>query len=694
MNAEGTPSETATLEMRSAVAQPDTHPMRTLIAPLVGIWLAAGLPFAAPTAAAIELTKLRDPLTASDGKARDRFGMSVAVSGDTAVIGAPNEGAPPGTNLGRGVAYVFTRVGGGWIEQAKLIGSDVMVPDKFGFSVAISGDTIVVGANLATVSGKPAQGAAYVFTRTGATWTQQAKLTASDGLAGDDLGVSVAVSGDTALIGAELARAGMGAACVFTRTGGTWTEQAKLTDPKGAALDQFGRAVAITGDTAVVGAILADGLHPEQGAAYVFTRTGTTWTQQAKLTASDGHTDAAFGLSVSLSDESAMIVGATGDQQKGAAYVFTRAGGTWTEQAKLTASDGAANDNFGRSVALSGDTAVVGAHFKVSAYLFTHSGGTWTQQTKLIAEDGTNDDLFGNSVAMSVRTGFVGAGMATVGNASQQGKAYVFEASAPTVSPSPPRGRLQNISTRVRAETGDNIPIAGFIIAGSDAKRVLLRGLGPSLAQAGVADPLQDPTLELYNSAGTLVLANDNWKDAQQADIAATGLAPSDDRESAIVVTLSPSSHTAVLRGKNNSTGVSLVEVYDLNQSANSELANISTRGFVQTGNNVVIGGFIPVGGATRLVIRGLGPSLEKHAVANSLQDPTLELRNKDGDLILENDNWKDTQRAEIEATGLAPERDAESAIVTTLQPAPATAIVRGQAGTTGVGLVEIYKVQ
>jgi hypothetical protein len=272
--------------------------------------------------------------------------------------------------------------------------------------------------------------------------------------------------------------------------------------------------------------------------------------------------------------------------------------------------------------------------------------------------------------------------------------AIALPSPTPTISPSPPQGRLQNIATRVRAETGDNIPIAGFIIAGTDAKRVLIRGLGPSLAWVGIADPLQDPTLELYSSDGTLVVANDNWKDSQHADIAGTGLAPSDDRESAIITTLAPASYTAVLRGKNNTTGVSLVEVYDVSQSANSELANISTRGFVQTGENVVIGGFIPAGGATRVVVRGLGTSLNDDDVANPLQDPTLELRNADGELIAENDNWKDRQQAEIKGTGLAPERDEESAIVTTLPPAPATAILRGKAGTTGIGLVEVYKVE
>lgn len=236
--------------------------------------------------AALGLTKL----IASDGAAQDRLGISVAVSGDTAVVGAPGESAPQ-----QGAAYVFTRVGGAWIEQAKLTASDEKPLHKFGFSVAISGDTVVVSAPQASVDGKLVQGAAYVFSPVGTAWTEQAKLTASYGLPGDLFGYSVGVSGDTAVVGAIWAKVGasfhQGAVYAFTRAEGIWTEQVKLIASDGAIADEFGHSVAISGDTAVVGALAGDGLNPNQGSAYVFTRARGTWAEQAKLTASDGASD-------------------------------------------------------------------------------------------------------------------------------------------------------------------------------------------------------------------------------------------------------------------------------------------------------------------------------------------------------------------------------------------------------------------
>ena len=243
-------------------------------------------------------------------------------------------------------------------------------------------------------------------------------------------------------------------------------------------------------------------------------------------------------------------------------------------------------------------------------------------------------------------------------------------------------GQLLNISTRMQVLTGDNVLIGGFILTGSDAKKVIVRGIGPSLTSFGVAGALQDPFLELHDINGAIIATNDNWRDTQESEIEATGLAPTDDRESAIVMTLaSDSNYTAILRGTNDTTGVGLVEVYDLDQTANSKLANISTRGFVDTGDNVMI-------------VRGIGPSLTSFGVAGALQDPTLELHDSTGAIIASNDNWRDTQESEIEATGLAPTDDRESAIVATITPGNYTAIVRGTNDTTGVGLVEVYNIQ
>jgi hypothetical protein len=242
--------------------------------------------------------------------------------------------------------------------------------------------------------------------------------------------------------------------------------------------------------------------------------------------------------------------------------------------------------------------------------------------------------------------------------------------------------------------TGDNALIGGFIVTGNASKRVVVRAIGPSLTNFGVPGALADPALELHGPGAFVTITNDNWRDSQEIEIEATGLAPSDNLESAIVATLPPGAYTAVVRGNNGGTGVGLVEAYDLDSAADAQLANISTRGFVDTGDNVMIGGFILGNGNTnaRVLIRAIGPSLTAFGVPDALADPTLELHNNNGDLIVANDDWKDTQQAEIEATGIPPSDDRESAIVQTLVPGAYTAIVRGKNNTTGVALVEAYK--
>jgi hypothetical protein len=257
--------------------------------------------------------------------------------------------------------------------------------------------------------------------------------------------------------------------------------------------------------------------------------------------------------------------------------------------------------------------------------------------------------------------------------------------------------QLLNISTRLKVLTGENVLIGGFIVTGKDDKKVLLRAIGPSLASGGVAGALADPVLELH-SGGTVVATNDNWKSTQQAEIEATTIPPSNALESAMVRTLAAhtTGYTAIVSGKGGATGVGLVEAYDLNQAnSDSQLANISTRGFVDTGDNVMIGGVIVGGGASantaRVLVRGIGPSLGAAGVQGALQDPTLELHNSNGAVVAQNDNWQDTQKPEIIATTIPPTKDAESAIVRTLSAGNYTAILRGKSGTTGVALVELY---
>ena len=255
-------------------------------------------------------------------------------------------------------------------------------------------------------------------------------------------------------------------------------------------------------------------------------------------------------------------------------------------------------------------------------------------------------------------------------------------------------GRALNVATRVTVGTGDNVSIGGFIVTGSEPKRVIVRGIGPSLAQRNVPGPLSDPTIELFDATKTSLAVNDNWRDSQAVEILATTLAPTDDRESAIVRTLAPGDYTVVLSGKAGATGVGLVEVYDLDSSADSTLANLSTRGAVGVGDQVMIGGvIIGEGDDPIVVVRAIGPSLSGAGVTNPLLDPILELYDNNGVLLGLNDDWREGQPVAARATLLAPNDLRESVIIASLPAGNYTAIVRGKNNTTGVGLVEVYRI-
>ncbi len=417
------------------------------------------------------------------------FGWSVAVSGDTLVVGAYREASnATGVNgdetdnsiVSAGAAYVFTRANGIWSQQAYLKASNSERSDQFGYSVAISGNTIVVGArsedsDATGVNGdetnnlNQTSGAAYVFTRSNGIWSQQAYLKASNTRALDFFGFSVAISGDSIVVGSiredsdatgvngdednELA-GNSGAAYVFTRSNGTWTQQAYLKASNTGTNDEFGLSVAISADTLVVGAYQEDSnaigvngdegnnLYPYAGAAYVFARTDTTWSQQAYLKASNTEVLDRFGYSVAISEDTVVVgaygedsdaVGVNGDdandnsEGSGAVYVFTRAGTEWSQQAYLKASNNDAGDNFGFSVAISDEEIVVGANFEESnatgvngdennnltsnsgaAYIFTRSASVWDQQAYLKASNTGASDYYGRSVAISAGTVIVG----------------------------------------------------------------------------------------------------------------------------------------------------------------------------------------------------------------------------------------------------------------------------------------------
>ncbi|PYJ12325.1 MAG: hypothetical protein DMF06_00060 [Verrucomicrobia bacterium] len=254
-----------------------------------------------------------------------------------------------------------------------------------------------------------------------------------------------------------------------------------------------------------------------------------------------------------------------------------------------------------------------------------------------------------------------------------------------------------NLSTRVKVQTAANVGIGGFIITGTAPKHVIIRAIGPSLVRFGITDPLADPVLELHGPAGFSTVVNDNWRDTQEAEIQATGIPPIDDRESAIVATLVPGAYTSIVRGNGGTSGVALVEIYDLNQFVDSKLANLSTRAFVSIGDDIVIAGLQlnNIVGLDRIIVRGIGPSLAPSLPPGSavLANPTLELRDSNGALLIANNDWQDNpvQAAAITAVGLAPTNNLESAVFASLPPGLYTALLAGLNGETGIGVVEVY---
>ena len=367
------------------------------------------------------------------------FGYAVAVDGDIAVVGEPY-GAVAG-NSGQGLAHVYVRAGGTWSETQVLVADDGAAGDGFGFSVSISGGTILVGAPYATVGENGGQGAAYAFEESGGSWSQAQKLVTAAGGASNNFGWSVAVSGATAIVSAPVAPVGenalQGNATVFTGDAGSWTEGPTLVADDGTAFATFGSSVAVDGDTIVVG---ANGVNSYFGAAYVFERSGTDWNQVARLAPDDGTTLEFFGISVAVSGANA-IVGAynqrVGENNgQGSAYVFTRSEDTWTQAQKLVASDGAASARFGLAVAIDGATALVGSYFadvganvnQGAAYVFRLEGGTWSETDKLVASDGAADENLGNAVALSGDTALTGVLNAEIDGNAGAGAAYFFTA--------------------------------------------------------------------------------------------------------------------------------------------------------------------------------------------------------------------------------------------------------------------------
>src|SRR6266576_3062072 len=395
------------------------------------------------------LVWLEQKVTASDGTANSYFGSAAALNGSTALIGAD------GDNSFQGAAYLFAKSNGSWSEGQKLTASDGLPGDEFGYRVVLADNTLLIGAFTATVGGVVSQGAAYVFTQSNGTWSESQKLIASDGALFDNFGASVALDGSTLVVGANGATVGgnaaQGAVYVFTESNGTWTQTQKLTANDGAAYDNFGLSVALKGSTILVGSPRAAiGGNAGQGALYVFAESNGTWSQVQKLTASDGAANSSFVESVALNGSTALFgannATVNGHSFQGAAYIFTESNGTWSQTQKLTASDGTANANFGSAVALNASTALIGADgsavggntYQGKAYLFMESGGNWSQSDTFIASDGAVDDYFGAALAWDGVTALISTPHPTIGGNSYQGAAYFYQQSGtPRPSPTP-----------------------------------------------------------------------------------------------------------------------------------------------------------------------------------------------------------------------------------------------------------------
>jgi hypothetical protein len=371
----------------------------------------------------------KQKLLAADGTAGDNLGWSVSISGDWAITGAIGDG--DGVKINAGSAYIFKWNGTSWIQQQKLTASDSSADDQFGWSVSVSGDSAIVGA----IGDDSSRGAAYIFRWNGTNWSQQQKLIAADGEVEDFFGISVAIDGNYAIIGAVGDDSAKGSAYIFKWNGTNWSQQAKITASDGIAEDSFGNSVSLYGDTAIIGVSADDDNGSYSGSVYVFRRDGVLWSQQQKLTAADGAAEDNFGVSVSINGDR-LIIGSLGDDDNGSnsgsAYMFTWNGASWSQQQKLTPSDGAAEDFFGCSVSICDNYVVVGAHHDDdrgvdagSAYIFEWNGASWSQQAKLLADDGAAGDSLGTSVSISGGKPIAGARFDD-DKGADSGSAYIF----------------------------------------------------------------------------------------------------------------------------------------------------------------------------------------------------------------------------------------------------------------------------
>ncbi len=607
--------------------------------------------------------------TGSLGAARDSHTATLLPNGKVLVAGGYN-----GSDLAS--AELYDPASGTWTATGSL----TTARDTHTATLLPNGKVLVAGG----FSGFSFPASEELYDPASGTWMATGSLATERGYhtatllpSGKVLVAGGDDNGGNALASAEL----------YDPASGTWTATGSL----GTARAQHTATLLSNGKVLLTGGFDSSG--DSSASAELYDPASGTWTGTGSLaTARQLHT------ATLLANGKVLVAG--GQNITGGAFtplanaeLYDPANGTWTTTGSLATARG----HHTETLLPNGKVLVVGGTFDLfnkdvlaSAELYDPASGAWGAAGRLVTARNLHTATLLPNGKVLVAGGY-------------DGSSYLASAELFGV-PAPPA--LLNISTRMRVLVGEQVLIAGFIITGTDPKQVIIRGIGPSLNGVGVT--LADPTLELHQGSTTLA-TNDNWKindqtgQSQQAEIEATTIPPKNDLESAIVATLTPGAYTAILAGKNGGTGVGLVEVYDLAQGANSKLANISTRGFVDADDNVMIGGLIvgggESGGMAKVMVRALGPSLSGSGIQGALNDPTLELHDGNGTPIATNDNWKmrsdgSSQQAEIAATTIPPLNDLESALVVTLAPGNYTAIVRGKNNTTGVGLVEVYNVQ
>jgi hypothetical protein len=658
----------------------------------------------------------------------DVFGAShIAIQDNTIVVGAYGWEPTNNINDDNGKAYIFMRSGTVWTEQTRVVG-DNQVGDNFGVGLGLSGDTVIAGARGATATGVAGAGAAYVYRLScvppsGAAVFFDALSSTKTACPGSSVTFNVSRNGDVT----------PNAVSFQWRKNGVNIPGA-TTAPY--IISNVSASDAGSYDVIVSNACGSDISSPATLAVHTFSLNPTSQN---------------FGVSGSTGIVNVTSTGSTCSWTavSKSSFITVNSGSSGTGNGTVGFTV-AANPNSGQrtgTITIAGKTFSVSqdgtnCSYSIAPISKTLSASASTNMVNVTTGAGCAWTATSHNSFLSINSGASGSGNGTVTytiaanfNTTQRTGTLTIAAqtftvtqaaaaatptptptptatpkSTPTPTPSPKPGLVGNVSTRLPVGTGDNVLIEGFIVQGpvGSTKKIIVRAIGPSLAAFGITDALANPTLEIHDANNATVARNNDWKKTQlgglitsdqSAAISASQVAPSNDLESAVIVSLAPGSYTAVVRGLGNTVGTGVVDAYDLSAASPARLANISTRGLIQPGDKLMIAGFIIQNGPVKAVICAIGPSLTAFGITNALPDTTLQLRNQNGTILIENDNWKvrsdgSSQQAELEATSLQPTNDLEAALIATIQPGQYTAQVRGKGQASGIGVVQVYFLQ